>query len=108
MSNNMLLKRDLTAEQLAIVHSELEKKKKSNIVMYVLWWFTGIVGGHRYYLGDIGYAIGMTLTFGGLGIWALFDVFFIGKRLEKKTEQLETDIIKSVLVYNKRAAKTIQ
>ena len=27
--------------------------------MYVLWFLTGGVGGHRYYLGDIGYALGI-------------------------------------------------
>ncbi|MCM2674654.1 TM2 domain-containing protein [Alkalicoccobacillus plakortidis] len=97
--NNVLLKRDLTGEQLSIVQSELDKKSKSKVIMYLLWWFTGGVGGHRYYLGDVGYAIGMTLTLGGFGFWALIDVFFIGKRLEKKTEILERDIIENVKNY---------
>lgn len=64
--------------------------------MYLLWFFTGGIGGHRYYLGDIGYAIAMTLTLGGLGLWTLIDVFLIGKRLEVKTAQLEREIIEKV------------
>lgn len=100
----MLLKKDLTAEQLSIVQSELEKKKKSNVIMYVLWWFTGVLGGHRFYLGDIGYALGMLFTLGGLGFWALIDVFFIGKRLEVKTNQLENEIIMDVLTYTKKSS----
>lgn len=103
--NNMLLKKDLSAEQLSIVQSELEKKKKNNVIMYVLWWFTGVVGGHRFYLGDVGYALGMLFTFGGLGFWALIDVFFIGKRLELKTNQLEGEIINEVLAYTKKPAQ---
>lgn len=93
---NLLLKRDLTSEQLVMVQSEVDKKQKSKGIMYALWWFTGGVGGHRYYLGDIGYAIGMTLTLGGFGLWALVDVFLIGKRLEQKTEELEYQTILQV------------
>lgn len=53
--------------------------------------FTGAIGGHRYYSGNIGYALGMTLTLGGFGGWTLMDVFIIGKRLEHKTFELERE-----------------
>lgn len=96
--DNLALKRELTAEQLQMVESELERRKKDKLIMYLLWFFTGGIGGHRYYLGDIGYAIGMTLTLGGLGLWTLIDVFLIGKRLEVKTAQLEREIIEKVKV----------
>jgi TM2 domain-containing membrane protein YozV len=98
--NNIMMKKGMTTEQLAMVASELERKKKSKGIMYALWWFTGALGGHRYYLGDIGIAIGMTLTFGGLGIWSLIDVFMIGKRLEEKTRRLEEDMINEVKLYS--------
>lgn len=94
--DNLLLKKELTGEQLAMVDSELERKKKDKLIMYVLWFFTGGIGGHRYYLGDIGYAIGMTLTFGGFGFWSLIDLFIIGKRLEVKTADLEREAITRV------------
>ncbi|NLI67850.1 MAG: TM2 domain-containing protein [Bacilli bacterium] len=94
--DNLALKRELTAEQLQMVESELERRKKDKLIMYLLWFFTGGIGGHRYYLGDIGYAIAMTLTLGGLGLWTLIDVFLIGKRLEVKTAQLEREIIEKV------------
>jgi TM2 domain-containing membrane protein YozV len=99
--DNLMLKKDLSAEQLSMVDSEVQRRQKSKVIMYLLWWFTGGVGGHRYYLGDVGYAIAMTLTLGGLGIWSLIDVFFIGKRLELKTAQLELEIIKKVKVVSK-------
>lgn len=94
--DNLLLKKDLTSEQLQMVESEVERKKKSKAIMYILWFFTGGVGGHRYYLGDIGYAIGMTVTLGGLGIWSIIDVFLIGKRLEVKTAEVEREAIVKV------------
>ncbi|MEC5422016.1 TM2 domain-containing protein [Virgibacillus sp. C22-A2] len=99
--DNLILKRDLSAEQLSMVDAEVERQGKNKLILYVLWWFTGVIGGHRYYLGDIGYAIGMTLTLGGFGIWALIDVFIIGKRLETKTTLLEREVIEKVKVMSK-------
>jgi TM2 domain-containing membrane protein YozV len=84
-----------------MVASEMRQKEKSKGILYALWLFTGGLGGHRYYLGDIPYAIGMTLTFGGLGVWALIDVFFIGNRLEKINENKEAEIIDQVKVYQR-------
>jgi hypothetical protein len=95
--DNLMLKRDLTSEQLSMVGSEVEIRKKSKTIAYVLWWFTGVLGGHRFYVGVIGYAICL-LLFGWLTafIWNLVDVFFIGKRLEQKTTQLEYEVIQRV------------
>lgn len=96
-----MAKQEMDSKQLAILHSEVEKKKKSKVVMYALWWFTGVFGGHRFYLGDTGVGIAMLLTLGGIGFWALIDIFFIGKRYEEVTNQLELDIIHQI-GYNAR------
>lgn len=96
--DNLILKRDLTAEQLSMVEGEVERKKKSKGALYLLWFFTGGIGGHRYYLGDVGRGVAMTLTLGGLGLWAFIDVFFIGSRLEDKTAMLERDAIEKVKI----------
>lgn len=91
--SNMHLKRNLSHQDLMILESEMDKHKKSKPVAFVLWLFTGGIGGHRYYLGDIGYAIAMTLTLGGFGFWALIDVFFISGRVDKKAEIKERELI---------------
>jgi TM2 domain-containing membrane protein YozV len=72
---------------------EYENSKKSPGIAYVLWFFFGSLGGHRYYLGRTGSAIAMSIIFGisivlcivavgvvGLavvGCWALVDAFLI-------------------------------
>jgi TM2 domain-containing membrane protein YozV len=70
-----------------------DASKKSNFVAYVLWWFTGTFGGHRFYLGRTGSAIAMLcitlvsiplmllfigfLTIWISVIWAIVDAFLI-------------------------------
>lgn len=95
--NTLIAKQGLTSEQLLMVNAEVERKGKNKMVMYLLWWFTGAIGGHRFYLGDTGYAVAMLLLgWATLFIWPLIDVFFIGKRLEAYNERLELEAIQQV------------
>lgn len=71
-----------------------EPIKKSAGVAYLLWFFTGGVGGHRFYAGRTGSAVAQlmltilgwaTVWFGlgfvflsALGIWLLVDAFLLG------------------------------
>src|SRR5699024_7287198 len=66
---------------IALAQTEYDNQKKSPGVAYALWFFLGVVGGHRFYAGDTGYALGLLFTLGGFGVWALIDVAFIGKRI---------------------------
>ncbi|MCZ9296687.1 TM2 domain-containing protein [Corynebacterium yonathiae] len=74
---------------------QYEDRKKNQTVMWLLWLFLGGIGGHRYYLGNTGYAIGMTLTLGGLGIWALIDAFFINKAYARKNDKIRREIFEA-------------
>lgn len=91
--SNMYLKRILSHQDLLILESEMSKHRKSKPVTFILWLFTGGIGGHRYYLGDLVYAIAMTLTLGDFGIWTLLNVFFISGRFNKKAKIKEREII---------------
>lgn len=83
----------MSPQELLILQSELDKKGKSKTPAWLLWLFTGGIGGHRYYMGDIGYAVAMTLTLGGLGIWSLIDAFLINGVIDKKNEEVERDVM---------------
>ena len=37
----------------------------------------GMVGGHRFYVGKIGTGLGMLFTFGGFGLWWLYDIILV-------------------------------
>lgn len=67
-------------------------------LMWLLWLFTGLVGGHRYYLGNIGIGLMQTTAFilGGLGVdesagvaflWWLVDAFLINRRRKAIVEK---------------------
>lgn len=79
--------------RLNAMNAEYESAKKSQGVAWVLWIFTGGLGGHRYYLGDIGYAIAMTLlAWATFGIWWIVDAFFINRRIRNKNREIYNQI----------------
>lgn len=81
-----------------------EANKKSAGVAYLLWFFTGGVGGHRFYLGRTGSAVAqMCLCLIGivtavlvvgffllaaLGIWLLIDLFTLGGMVSEHNNKL--------------------
>jgi TM2 domain-containing membrane protein YozV len=70
-------------ERYRVLRAEAEYAavRKDVRVAYGIWLFLGIFGGHRFYLGDTGRSIAMLFTLGGLGLWTLADVFFVGRRV---------------------------
>ena len=70
-----------------------DAQKKSALIAYLLWWFLGTLGVHRFYLGRVGSGVAMLLLtvvsgvltviligFVGLavvGLWWLVDAFLI-------------------------------
>lgn len=55
----------------------MEKSDKKILPAFLLCWFLGIFGAHRFYTGKIGTGILMIFTLGGLGIWTLIDFIII-------------------------------
>ena len=80
---------------IALAQTEYDNQKKTPGIAYALWFFLGGLGGHRFYAGDTGYALGMLFTLGGLGVWTLIDVFLIGKRIRTINTQKRKEIMES-------------
>ena len=51
--------------------------EKSRTVALALAVILGVFGGHRFYAGKTGTALLMAVTFGGLGIWYVYDVILV-------------------------------
>jgi TM2 domain-containing membrane protein YozV len=85
-----------------------DANKKSVAVAYLLWFFFGLVGGHRFYLGKIGTGAVMLaiallsfllmaifigfFTIAIVGIWALIDAFRIPGWISGHNNQLITGL----------------
>ncbi len=55
---------------------------KSKSTAYLLWFFLGLIGVHKFYLGKIGMGILYICTGGIYGIGWLFDLFTLGKQVD--------------------------
>jgi|SRR5699024_3024914 len=110
--DNLSLKHDMDEKQLSIVQSELENQKKSMAVAYLLWFFFGGFGIHRFYTGRIGSGVAMVCLW-GLGaltawifigiplliavyIWVLVDAFILHGIVNKMNQELERRILQKV------------
>jgi len=54
-----------------------EPEGKDQLTAFLLAFFLGGLGVHRFYLGYTGIGIAQLLTLGGCGIWALIDIIRI-------------------------------
>lgn len=96
--SNAGLRNSLSDRQIMLVNAEYDRKRKSKAVVFLLWFFLGGFGAHRFYTGQIGYAVCM-LIFGWmtLGIWPFIDgIVLLVSRVDQMNEALEQEIIYSV------------
>lgn len=64
--------------------NEYESKKKKKSIGYLLWFF---FGWHYIYVGKVGLQFAYWFTFGGLGFWALVDLFRMPSIIGSANEQ---------------------
>lgn len=55
---------------------------KSKSVAYLLWFFFGLIGVHKFYLGKVGMGILYLFTFGLFGIGWFIDLFTLGTQVD--------------------------
>lgn len=55
---------------------------KSKLLAYVLWFFFGLLGVHKFYLGKVGMGIVYLLTGGIFGIGWFIDLFTLSGQVD--------------------------
>src|SRR5689334_2894670 len=100
----MINKVNLTTEQLMMVRDEVDKKRKNKTVLFWIWLFLGGLGGHRFYMGNTGYAVAMFFfNWLTLGIWAIIDIFVAWKKVDEINDLIEEEAIVKVMALSKQA-----
>ena len=67
----------LPADRRSTFVSTMALREKSTTTALILSLLFGCMGIDRFYIGNVGLGIGKLVTLGGLGIWALVDLFLI-------------------------------
>lgn len=97
---------DLTERELLILRQEVESRKKSTVAAWLLWFFLGLWGAHRFYFGRIGIGIAMLLLgWLTLGIWPLVDAFFIPGMLRANRKKVQDEVLGEIAAMREREAK---
>jgi len=96
---------DLTERELLILHQEVNGRRKGVAAAWLLWLFLGFSGAHRFYMGRIGTGIAMLLTFGGLFIWDLVDIFLIPGMLRADQRKVQAEVLGEIAAIREREAK---
>ncbi|GHG93082.1 TM2 domain-containing protein [Pseudodonghicola xiamenensis] len=107
----------LSTEQQMLVEQRLSNDKKSMLVCYLLWFFLGGFGAHRFYLGKtqsavimlIIYILGWLMLFIyvgailllGIVVWLIIDAFTIPGMVEQDSQRRRETIQREVGLASK-------
>jgi len=74
----------MAAQPVVVVQQTMVGSQPSAILAYVLWFFLGWIGIHHLYIGrGIGIWLLSLITFQGIGLWWLVDLFLIPSSCSK-------------------------
>ena len=80
--NDLLNDRVITQEEFDLQKDKLLNSSTATsttdwLTLFLLTFFVGVLGVHRFYVGKIGTGFLMLLTLGGLGVWFLVDLILV-------------------------------
>ena len=80
--NDLLKERVITQEEFDLHKEKLLNSSTTTsttdwLTLFLLTFFVGVLGVHRFYVGKIGTGFLMLLTLGGLGVWFLVDLILV-------------------------------
>ena len=79
-----------------------EQEEKYRVVMMVLWLVLGILGFHRFYIGDMKKGALLLFTGGGFVIGWLIDFAFICPRVTEYNEELKKHLLEQAILRTRK------
>lgn len=108
----------LSTQQQILIEQRVANEAKSTGAAYLIWFFLGGFGGHRFYLGRSGSAfaqLAMTIIgaitlpvgIGAIlliinGIWILVDAFLIPGMVQAQKDQVRQSLMTNALISSAR------
>jgi TM2 domain-containing membrane protein YozV len=97
----------LSTAQLSLIEQRVANDGPSPVVAYLLWFFLGLLGGHRFYLGKVGTGILLALlsiSFIGLpisGLWWFIDAFLLPGIMKVKRDEIRQRMMMEFLAMGR-------
>ena len=97
---------ELTTAELMLIEQRVTNASKSTGAAYLLWLFTGLLSGHRFYLGRPGTAILQILSYFILVgfIWLLVDAFLIPGMIQAHNHDVREQQIRLLRTHKENKA----
>lgn len=102
-------KSQLDTRELLLLEAEVKNRGKNMFVAYILWYFLGIFGGHRFYMGRNGSAIAqliLSITVIGMiatAIWWIVDAFLLHTWVKEHNAMVENRVIDQIFMDRGRS-----
>jgi TM2 domain-containing membrane protein YozV len=78
----------MTEDQKKMFAIKYGEGKKDVLVYYLLWFFLGLIGAHKFYMGKVGLGVAYLFTGGFLAIGWFIDLFAGANEVKKYNEQV--------------------
>ncbi|WP_195576218.1 TM2 domain-containing protein [Paenibacillus sp. 1001270B_150601_E10] len=104
MHYNIGMKSQLDTRELLLLEQEVKDRGKNMVIAYVLWYFLGMFGGHRFYMGRTGSAVAqliLTLTMIGAivtFIWWIVDAFTLHTSVKEYNHEVENQVMHALFM----------
>ena len=77
LRNRVITQEEFDSQKEKLLDSSTKTSSIDWLALFLLTFFVGVLGVHRFYVGKIGTGVLMLITLGGLGVWLLVDLLLV-------------------------------
>ena len=77
LRDKVITQEEFDSQKEKLLDSSTKTSSIDWLALFLLTFFVGVLGVHRFYVGKIGTGVLMLITLGGLGVWFLVDLLLV-------------------------------